>query len=98
MVQRPASGRIMFVNYDRIICPMTTRPNGNRTATESAGHVSRDSIKEHVMSSNRQVEAGSDPGLPIESDALHAIFENCDKVRTTNRDYRGRHRRQPDIR
>jgi len=50
------------------------------------------------MSSNRQVEAGSDPGLPIESDALHAIFENCDKVRTTNRDYRGRHRRQPDIR
>jgi hypothetical protein len=30
----------------------------------------------------KRVEAGNDPGLPIESDALHSIFKNYDKVQT----------------
>ena len=31
----------------------------------------------------KRVDAGDDPGLPIESDALHAIFRDKDKVHTS---------------
>jgi hypothetical protein len=40
-------------------------------------------IKEHVASMVQRVGAGTDPGLPIESPALHAIFRNKDKIKTT---------------
>jgi hypothetical protein len=30
----------------------------------------------------RRVDTGNDPGLPIESPALHSIFENYDKIQT----------------
>jgi hypothetical protein len=73
----------LFVNHDRITRTVTNRPDGIRTVTESADPRIAQLIKEHVTSSNKQVEAGKDPGLPIESDALHAIFENYDKIHTT---------------
>jgi hypothetical protein len=31
----------------------------------------------------RRVETGNDPGLPIESQALRAIYRNYDKIHTT---------------
>jgi hypothetical protein len=62
---------------------VTNRPDGIRTLTESADPRIAQLIKEHAISSNKQVEAGKDPGLAIESDALHAIFENYDKIHTT---------------
>ena len=31
----------------------------------------------------RRVEEGRDPGLPIETPALHAIFRNKDKIKST---------------
>ncbi len=31
----------------------------------------------------QRVDTGNDPGLPIESEALHAIFKNYDKIETT---------------
>jgi hypothetical protein len=73
----------LFVSHDRITRTVTNRPDGIRTVTESADPQIAQLIKEHVTTSNKQVEAGKDPGLPIESDALHTIFENHDKIRTT---------------
>jgi hypothetical protein len=73
----------LFVNHDRITRTVTNRPDGIRTVTESADPRIAQLIKEHVVSSNKQVESGKDPGLPMESAALHAIFEHYDKIRTT---------------
>jgi len=39
-------------------------------------------LKEHVASMGQRVDTGNDPGLPIESEALHAIFKNYDKIET----------------
>jgi hypothetical protein len=73
----------LFMNHDRITRTVTNRPDGIRTVTESADPRIAQLIKEHVASSNKQVESGKDPGLPMESAALHAIFEHYDTIRTT---------------
>jgi hypothetical protein len=73
----------LFINHDRITRTVRNLPNGIRTVTESADPRIAQLIKEHVASSNKQVESGKDPGLPMESAALHAIFEHYDKIRTT---------------
>jgi hypothetical protein len=72
----------LFTNHDRITRTVTNLPNGFRTVTESADPRIAQLIKAHVASSNKQVESGKDPGLPMESAALHAIFEHYDKIRT----------------
>jgi hypothetical protein len=72
----------LIVNHDRITRTVTNLPNGIRTVTESDDPQIAQLIKEHVASMVARVDARSDPNLPIESPALHAILENGDKVET----------------
>ena len=73
----------LIANHDRINRTVTNLPDGIRTVTESDDPRIAGVIKEHVASMGERVSAGKDPGLPIESPALHAIFRNKDKIRTT---------------
>ena len=73
----------LFVNHDRIKRAVTNLPNGIRTVTESDDPQTAELLKTHVADMMKRVGAGDDPGLPIESDALHSIFRNKDKIRTT---------------
>jgi hypothetical protein len=73
----------LFVNHDRITRTVTNLPNGIRTVTESADPHIATLIKEHVGTMDRRVIAGADPNRPMESQALHAIFEDYDKIQTT---------------
>ncbi len=73
----------LIVNHDRIKRTVTNLPDGIRTVTESDDPQIAQLIKEHVASMAERVDARSDPGLPIESPALHAILKNGDKVHTT---------------
>ena len=70
-------------NHDRIGRTVTNLPDGIRTVTESIDVRIAGIIKTHVASMVQRVGAGNDPGLPIESPALHAIFRNKDKITTT---------------
>lgn len=73
----------LFINHDRITRTVTNLPDGIRTVTESDDpHVSQ-LLKEHVASMRQRVDAGDDPSLPIESDALHSIFKNYSKIQTS---------------
>jgi hypothetical protein len=73
----------MLVNHDRITRTVTNLPNGIRTITESDDPTLAALIKKHVADMGKRVGAGDDPGLPIESDNLHAIFRDKDKIHTT---------------
>jgi hypothetical protein len=73
----------MLVNHDRITRTMTNLPNGIRTVTESDDPALAAQIKTHVADMGRRVGAGDDPGLPIESEALHSIFRDKDNIHTT---------------
>jgi hypothetical protein len=73
----------LIVNHDRIKRSVTNLPEGIRTVTESDDPQIAKLIKEHVASMDQRVSAKSDPGLPIESPALHSILKNGDKVQTT---------------
>jgi hypothetical protein len=68
--------------HDRITRTVTRLPDGIRTLTESDDPEIARLIKEHVLTMNARVFANDDPGLPMESEALHAIFRNSDKIRT----------------
>ena len=70
-------------NHDRIKRTVTNLPDGIRTVTESDDPETAALIKRHVAKMGERVEAGDDPGLPIESPALHSIFRNKDKIKTT---------------
>jgi hypothetical protein len=72
----------LLVSNDRITRTVTNLPNGIRTVTESGDPALAAQIKSHVADMGKRVEAGDDPGLPIESDALHAIFRDKDKILT----------------
>jgi TusA-related sulfurtransferase len=72
----------LILNHDRITRTVTNLPDGIRTVTESDDPQVAQRIKEHVASMSQRVVAADDPGLPIESPALHAIFRNKDKIRT----------------
>lgn len=72
----------LFVNHDHIERSVTNLPNGIHTTTESNDPHIAQLIKDHVAAMGERVAAGNDPGLPIESDALHSIFKNYDKVET----------------
>ena len=73
----------LLANHDRIRRTVTNLTDGIRTLTESDDPKVAEWIKTHVADMARRVAAGDDPGLPIESPALHAIFRNKDKIRTT---------------
>ena len=73
----------MFMNHDRIKRRVENLPNGIRTVTESDDPSLAELIKKHVAEMGGRVSAGDDPGLPIESDSLHAIFRDKDKIKTS---------------
>ncbi len=72
----------LFVKHDRIKRTVTNVPNGIRTVTESDDPQIAALLKNHVADMMKRVDAGDDPGLPIESDALHSIFRDRDKIQT----------------
>jgi hypothetical protein len=72
----------LLANHDRIRRSVTNLPDGIRTVTESDDPRIAQVIKEHVAGMGQRVAAGRDPGLPIESTALRAIFQNKDKIET----------------
>jgi hypothetical protein len=72
----------LFVKHDRIKRTVTNLPNGIRTVTESDDPQIAALLKTHVADMLKRVGAGDDPGLPIESDALHSIFRDKDKINT----------------
>jgi|SRR5665213_2176860 len=74
---------LLFANHDRIKRTVTNLPNGIRTVTESDDPEIAQLLKTHVADMMKRVDAGNDPGLSIESDALHAIFRDKDKVHTS---------------
>jgi hypothetical protein len=73
----------LLANHDRIRRTVTNLSDGIRTVTESDDPKIAEWIKTHVADMGRRVAAGDDPGLPIESPALHGIFRHKDKIRTT---------------
>jgi hypothetical protein len=73
----------LVLNNERITRTVTNLPNGIRTVTESNDPRLAQLIKEHVVTMDRRVSKADDPGLPMESPALHAIFRGHDKIRTT---------------
>ena len=72
----------LFSNHDKIKRTVTNLPDGIRTVTESDDPEVAATIKKHVAEMGKRVEEGRDPGLPIETPALHAIFQNKDKIKT----------------
>lgn len=75
--------RDLFADHQKIRRSVTNLPDGIRTLTESEDPQVANAIKDHVKSMGDRVEQGRDPGLPIETDALHAIFLNKDKIKST---------------
>ena len=73
----------LFSNHDAIKRTVTNLPDGIRTVTESDDPEIAATIKKHVAEMGKRVEEGRDPGLPIESPALHSIFRDKDKIKTT---------------
>ena len=72
----------LVVNNTRIERTVTDLPNGIRTVTTSTDPALARLIKDHVLMMDQRVTRGDDPGLPMESEALRAIFRGKDKVRT----------------
>ena len=72
----------LLFNHDRIKRTVTNLPDGIRTVTESDDPEVAATIKKHVAEMGKRVEEGRDPGLPIESSALHSIFRDKDKIKT----------------
>jgi hypothetical protein len=72
----------LLFNYDRIKRTVTNLPNGIRTVTESDDPEVAATLKKHVATMAKRVEEGRDPGLPIESPALHSIFRDKGKIKT----------------
>jgi hypothetical protein len=70
-------------NHDRIKRTVTNLPDGIKTVTESDDPEIAALIKTHVAQMGERVKAGDDPGLPIESPALRAIFRGKDTINTT---------------
>ena len=67
--------RDLFLNHESIKRTVTNLPDGIRTVTELDDPEVAATIKKHVAEMGKRVEEGRDPGLPIESPALHSISE-----------------------
>ncbi len=74
--------RDLYFNHQSIKRTVTNLPDGTRTVTESDDPQVAATIKKHVAEMGKRVEQGRDPGLPIESSALHSIFRDKDKIKT----------------
>jgi hypothetical protein len=74
--------RDLFLNHESIKRTVTNLPDGIRTITESDDPQVAATIKKHVAEMGARVEQGRDPGLPIESSALHSIFRDKNKIKT----------------
>jgi len=72
----------LFDSHEAIRRTVTNLPDGIRTLTESDDPKVAETIKRHVADMLTRVAQKRDPGLPIESPALRAIFENYDKIET----------------
>jgi hypothetical protein len=72
----------LFLNNERITRTVTNLPNGIKTLTESNDPALAKTIKEHVAGMMQRVGENRDPGLPIESPALKAIFKHYEKIET----------------
>jgi hypothetical protein len=72
----------LFFNHDRIKRTVTNLPDGIRTVTESDDPEVAATIKKHVADMGKRLEQARDPGLPIESPALHSLFRDKDKIKT----------------
>ncbi len=77
-----ATTHYLVVNHDRIARTVTNLPDGIRTTTESDDPQVAQRIREHVAVMYARVLAGDDPGLPIESAALRALYRNGDRIST----------------
>ena len=75
--------RDLFFNHESIKRTVTNLPDGIRTVTESDDPQIAATIKKHVAEMGKRVDQGRDPGLPIESPALHSIFRDKDKIKST---------------
>ena len=73
----------LIVNHERISRTVTNLPHGIRTVTTSDDPRLARLIKEHVVTMDRRVRRADDPQLPMESQALHAIFRDQDRIITT---------------
>lgn len=73
----------LFLNNQAIRRSVANLSDGIRTVTESDDPEVAATIKRHVNEMQKRVAEKRDPGLPIESSALRAIFENYDKIATT---------------
>ena len=73
----------LIANHDRLQRTVTNLADGIRTETTSDDPKVAEWIKTHVSEMGKRVGAGDDPQLPIESEALHKIFRNKDKIRTS---------------
>ncbi|MDE2167668.1 MAG: hypothetical protein KGJ66_15190 [Alphaproteobacteria bacterium] len=73
----------LIINHDSIKRTVTNTPDGIRTVTESDNPKIAQLLKDHAATMIGRVGEGSDPGLPIESQALHGIFRDKDKIHTT---------------
>jgi tRNA pseudouridine-54 N-methylase len=71
----------LVFSHDRIKRTVTNLLNGFRTVTESDDPRIAALIKKHVSEMGRRVDAGRDPGLPVESPALHTTFREKDKIK-----------------
>ena len=74
--------RDLFFSHESIKRTVTNLPDGIRTVTELDDPQVAATIKKHVAEMGKRVEEGRDPGLPIESAALHSIFRDKDKIKT----------------
>ncbi|GLH76539.1 hypothetical protein SSBR45G_14470 [Bradyrhizobium sp. SSBR45G] len=82
MEERAGIHGLLF-NHDRVERTVTNLPDGIRTVTESDDPEVAATIKKHVADMGKRIEQGRDPGLPIESPALHSLFRYKDKIKTT---------------
>jgi hypothetical protein len=73
----------LLADHDRIRRTVTNLPNGIRTATESDDPALAGLLKAHATSMAERVGKGDDPGLPIETPSVHAIFRDKDKIKTS---------------
>jgi hypothetical protein len=74
----------LAIGHDRIRRSVTNLPDGIRTITESDDPRIAQLIREHVARMGQRVRTGKMMGVPIESPAVHRIYANKDKIRTTS--------------
>jgi hypothetical protein len=72
----------LFADHRAIKRTVVNLPNGIRTITESDDPRVAQLIKDHVTAMDARMRAGDDPGLPMESEALRALFRDHDKINT----------------